>query len=135
MRVVFDTNVLVAAFAADGLCQKLLRRANKQEFTLLVCPVILDEFQGVLRKKLDATKEEIGNALALLHEVSVMTGDTPPAAKPARIVRDPNDDLILFCAVTAKADFLVTGDNDLLAIKEHGKIKVLDPRRFELLFG
>ncbi|HUT08421.1 MAG TPA: putative toxin-antitoxin system toxin component, PIN family [Candidatus Latescibacteria bacterium] len=135
MRVVFDTNVLVAAFAADGLCQKLLRRANKQEFTLLVCPVILDEFQGVLPKKLDATKEEIGSALALLHEVSVMTGDTPPAAKPARIVRDPDDDLILFCAVTADADFLVTGDKDLLTIGEHGKIKILDPRGFEMLFA
>jgi uncharacterized protein len=135
VRVVFDTNVLVAAFAADGLCAKLLRRANKHEFVLLICPIILEEFQGALEKKLDATKEEIGKALALLREVSVMTGETPPAAKPARIVRDPDDDLILFCAVTAKADLLVTGDKDLLAIGEHKKIKILDPRRFELLFG
>ncbi len=135
MRVVFDTNVLVAAFAADGLCAKLLRRANKHEFVLLVCPIILEEFQGALKKKLDATEEETGKALALLREVSVMAGETPPAAKPARIVRDPDDDLILFCAVTAEADFLVTGDKDLLAIGEHGKIKILDPRGFELLFG
>lgn len=135
MRVVFDTNVLVAAFAADGLCAKLLRRVNKHEFMLLVCPIILEEFQGALEKKLDATKEEIGNALALLREVSVMIGETPPAAKPARIVRDPDDDLILFCAATAEADFLVTGDKDLLAIGKHGKIKILDPRGFELLFG
>ena len=135
MRVVFDTNVFVAAFAADGLCAKLLRRANKHEFVLLVCPVILEEFQGALEKKLDATEEEIGKALALLREVSVMTGEAPPEAKPTRIVRDPDDDLILFCAVKADADFLVTGDTDLLAIGEHGKIKILDPRGFELLFG
>ena len=135
MRVVFDTNVFVAAFAADGLCAKLLRRANKHEFVLLVCPVILEEFQGALEKKLDATEEEIGKALALLREVSVMTGEAPPEAKPTRIVRDPDDDLILFCAVKADADFLVTGDKDLLAIGEHGKIKILDPRGFELLFG
>jgi putative PIN family toxin of toxin-antitoxin system len=135
VRVVFDTNVLVAAFAADGLCAKLLRRANKHEFVLLVCPVILEEFQGALEKKLGATKEEIGKALALLREVSVMAGEPPPAAKPARIIRDPDDNLILFCAVTAKADFLVTGDKDLLAIREHEKIRILDPRRFELLFG
>jgi putative PIN family toxin of toxin-antitoxin system len=135
VRVVFDTNVFVAAFAADGLCAKLLRRANKHEFVLLVCPVILEEFQGALEKKLDATEEEIGKALALLREVSVMTGEAPPEAKPTRIVRDPDDDLILFCAVKADADFLVTGDKDLLAIGEHGKIKILDPRGFELLFG
>ena len=135
MRVVFDTNVFVAAFAADGLCAKLLRRANKHEFVLLVCPVIIEEFQGALNKKLGATVEEIGKALALLREVSVMSGDVPPEAKPMRIVRDPDDDLILFCAVKAEADFLVTGDKDLLAIREHGKIKILDPRGFELLFG
>lgn len=135
MRVVFDTNVLAAAFAADGLCSKLLRRANKHEFILLVCPVIVEEFRCALEKKLEAKEEEILVALSLLREVSVMTGETPPAAKPARIVRDPDDDLILFCAVTAEADFLVTGDKDLLAIREHGKIKIIDPREFELLFG
>ena len=135
MRVVFDTNVLVAAFAADGLCAKLLRRANKREFVLLVCPIILEEFQGALKKKLDATEEEIGNALSLLREVSVMTGESPPTIKPARIVRDPGDDLILFCAVKAEADFLVSGDKALLAIGEHGKIKILNPRGFELLFA
>jgi predicted nucleic acid-binding protein len=48
--------------------------------------------------------------------------------------RSPDDDLILACAVAAKADFLVTGDRDLLEIGEHEEIKVLDPRRFELLF-
>jgi putative PIN family toxin of toxin-antitoxin system len=135
VRVVFDTNVLVAAFAADGLCAKLLRRANKREFVLLVCPVILEEFQGALKKKLDATEEEIGQALDLLREVSVMAGVAPPEANPMHIVRDPDDDLILFCAVSAEADFLVTGDKDLLAIGEHGKIIILDPRGFELLFG
>jgi len=135
LRVVFDTNVLVAAFAADGLCAKLLRRANKREFVLLVCPIILEEFQGALKKKLDATEEEIGKALALLREVSVMTGEAPPGAKLTRIVRDPDDDLLLFCAAAAEADLLVTGDKDLLEIGEHGKIKILDPRGFEMLFA
>ncbi len=82
MRVVFDTNVLVAAVAADGLCAKLLRRANKHEFTLIICPVILEELERVLKGKLGATQEEIGNAVALLREVSVMAGESPPAPKP-----------------------------------------------------
>lgn len=134
MRVVFDTNVLVAAFAADGLCAKLLRRANKREFALVLCPIIFEELERALGKKLDATKEEIRKAIALLREISVMVEKTPPGPGPARKVRDPDDDLILACAVAAKADFLVTGDRDLLEIGEHGKTKVLDPRRFELLF-
>ncbi len=134
MRVVFDTNVLVAAFAADGLCAKLVRRANKRDFTLLLCPVIVEELRAVLKKKLSATKEEIQNAVALILEVGILAEKFPDPAKTPRVVKDPNDDLILFCAVMNEADFLVTGDRDLLAIQKHGKTKIIDPRGFELLF-
>jgi putative PIN family toxin of toxin-antitoxin system len=135
VRVVFDTNVLVAAFAADGLCAKLVRRANKRDFTLLLCPVIEEELRAVLKKKLSATEEEIQNAVALIREVGILAEKFPDPAKTPRVVNDPNDDLILFCAVMNEADFLVTGDRDLLAIQKHGKTKIIDPRGFELLFG
>ena len=135
MRVVFDTNVLVAAFAADGLCAKLVRRANKRDFTLLLCPVIIEELRAVLKKKLSATKEEIQNAVALILEVGILAEKFPDPAKTPRIVNDPNDNLILFCAVMNEADFLVSGDRDLLGIQKHGKTKIIDPRGFELLFG
>ena len=134
MRVVFDTNVLVAAFAADGLCAKLIRRANKRDFTLLLCPVIVEELRAVLKKKLSATEEEIQNAVALILEVGILAEKFPDPAKTPRVVKDPNDDLILFCAVMNEADFLVTGDRDLLAIQKHGKTKIIAPRGFELLF-
>jgi len=135
VRVVFDTNVLVAAFAADGLCAKLVRRANKRDFTLLLCPVIIEELRAVLKKKLSATKEEIQNAVALILEVGILAEKFPDPAKTPRIVNDPNDNLILFCAVMNEADFLVSGDRDLLGIQKHGKTKIIDPRGFELLFG
>jgi predicted nucleic acid-binding protein len=168
VRVVFDTNVLVAAFATDGLCAKLVRRANKQDFTLLLCPVIVkgrafgsplargvyprastaevdprakpgapaavEELRAVLKKKLSATEEEIQNAVALILEVGILAEKFPDPAKTPRVVKDPNDDLILFCAVMNEADFLVTGDRDLLAIQKHGKTKIIAPRGFELLF-
>ena len=134
MRVVFDTNVLVAAFAADGLCAKLVRRANSKDFTLLLCPVIVEELKAVLKKKLSATEEEIQNAVALIREVGILAEKFPDPAKTPRVVKDPNDDLILFCAVMNEADFLVTGDNVLLAIQKHGKTKIIAPREFELLF-
>ena len=135
MRAVFDTNVLVAAFAANGLCAKILRRANKREFTLIVCPIILEELKRALEKKLGTTVEEIESAIVLLNEISTLAGKTAPNLKLPHLVRDPDDDLILACAVAAEADVLVTGDKDLLAIGEHGRTKILGPRSFELLFA
>ena len=135
MRVVFDTIVLVAAFAADGLCAKLLRRANRREFSLVLCPVILEELERVLKKKIGATAGEIHNAIDLLAEISTVAGKDPMPSPPARLVRDPDDDLILACAAAARAEILVTGDKDLLAIGRHGRAKIVDPRTFELLFS
>ncbi|MBS1226585.1 MAG: PilT protein domain protein [Candidatus Aminicenantes bacterium] len=135
MRVVFDTNVLVAAFAADGLCAKLLRRANRREFSLVLCPVILEEFERVLKRKLGATAGEIRNAIALLAEISTVAGKDPTPAPAARLVRDPDDDLILACATAARAEILVTGDKDLLDVGRHRHTRIVDPRAFELLFS
>jgi uncharacterized protein len=49
-----------------------------------------------------------------------------------RIVRDPNDDVIVACAVAAGADYLVKRDNDLLSIKEHQGIDIITPEAFFL---
>ena len=54
--------------------------------------------------------------------------------KIAEICRDADDDNIIACAVAAKADYLVTGDSDLLEIKCYQDIKILTPRDFEVLF-
>lgn len=114
MRVVLDTNVLVAAFAADGLCAKLLRRANRREFSLVLCPVILEELERVLKLKIRATAGEIRNAIDLLAEISTLAGKDLAAAR---------------------AEFLVTGDKDILAIRRYGRTRIIDPRAFELLFS
>jgi len=52
MKVVFDTNVLLAAFLTEGLCSKLLLRAKRGEFDLYLCPFILHEFRDKLKKNL-----------------------------------------------------------------------------------
>ncbi len=67
MRVVFDTNVLIAAFATEGLCATLLRRARKGQFQLLLFPIILQEFERVLRRKLAASPGEVREALGVFH--------------------------------------------------------------------
>lgn len=50
------------------------------------------------------------------------------------ICRDPNDDVIIACATNAAADYIVTGDEDLLTLKSYKDIGITNPRNFEALF-
>jgi predicted nucleic acid-binding protein len=58
-----------------------------------------------------------------------------PSQSVQSICRDPDDDLILACALEARADYLVTGDADLLDVKIFKGIQIVTPRNFELLFN
>jgi putative PIN family toxin of toxin-antitoxin system len=133
VRAVFDTNVLVAAFAAEGVCAALLRRARIGDFRLVLCPVIIQEFQRVLRRKLAASPDEVRDALGLLEEAGELVMPEPGAMP--RMCRDRADDAILACALAARAEFLVTGDNDLLGLRTFQRIRIVRPRDFEALFA
>jgi len=131
MKVVFDTNVLVSAFVTEGVCSKLLGRARRRQFFLLTSPFILKELEAVLLKKLSATKGETRQVLRILAEA--ISALVQPARPISGICRDPDDDNILSCAIAASADYLVTGDSDLLELREFRGTQIVAPRDFELL--
>lgn len=133
MRAVFDTNVLVAAFVAEGICSKLLTRGRKRQFHLIVCPIILQEFERVLIKKFSATRNETRSALRIVSEA--VHSVVHPSQPVQSVCRDPDDDAILACVLEARADYLVTGDEDLLELKGFKGIRIVTPRDFELLFN
>jgi len=131
MKAVFDTNVLVAAFVTEGVCAKLLGRARRRQLNLVISPFILKEFENVLLKKFSASKEQIRTAAKLISEAAQIVSH---ASMVSGICRDPDDDQILSCALSAVAEYLVTGDFDLLELKEFHGIRILTPGAFELLF-
>lgn len=131
MKVLFDTNVLLAAFLTDGICAKLLTRARKRRFDLFLCPRILNEFKRILSKKFKAGREETAAAVALLHE-AVQTMVKPDTAVHD-VCRDPDDDHVLACARAAGVNYLVTGDADLLVLGEFEGIRIVSPRDFEAM--
>ena len=132
MIAVFDTNVLIAAIITEGICSKLLHRARAGEFSLISCPFIMKELRRILSKKfrlsnedIDVAKEPINEAIHQVIEQNLKVTD---------VCRDATDDNIIACAVAAKADYLVTGDSDLLVIRSYQGIKIVTPRDFEALF-
>jgi uncharacterized protein len=132
VKAVFDTNVLLAAFLTEGVCAKLLTRARKQQFDLIICPFILHEFERLLRRKFSASKKETEAALALIAEAAPDIAH--PSGVPSGVCRDKDDDHVLACAREAEADYLVSGDKDLLVLKSYVGTRIVTPRDFELLF-
>jgi putative PIN family toxin of toxin-antitoxin system len=133
VRAVFDTNVLIAAFLTEGLCSGLLIRARKQAFNLVLCDDIIREFEGVLSRKFKLASADISEILSIVSEAASeiihKLGPIP------NICRDPNDDMIIACAIDATADYIVTGDEDLLILKRYKDIVIINPRNFEALFA
>jgi putative PIN family toxin of toxin-antitoxin system len=134
LRVIFDKNVFVAAFAAQGLCSKLLERANKHDFVLYISPFIIDELKRVLETKISLSTIEIEEAISLIAEVAKVINPEKIGIKVEKVCRDKDDDNILACVLAVNAHYLVIGDKDLLELKKYKKTKIIPPRTFELLF-
>jgi len=132
VKAVFDTNVLIAAFLTEGICAKLIVRAHRRDFDLILCDGILQEFKRVLKKKFAASPHETSEALTILSEATQEILGQTDSITP--ICRDSDDDLILACAKDAVADYIVTGDEDLLVLKNYEWIRIVNPREFEKLF-
>ncbi|MGE5893067.1 MAG: putative toxin-antitoxin system toxin component, PIN family [bacterium] len=132
MIAVFDTNVLIAAIITQGICSKLLHRAHTREFSLASCPFIMKEVRHTLSKKFRLSHEEITSAIEPVSEAIDQIVEHNLRIAP--ICRDADDDNVLACALAAEADYLVTGDSDLLEIRTWKGIKIVAPRDFEALF-
>jgi len=133
VRAIFDTNVLIAAFLTEGLCSRLMIRARKQEFSLVLCDDIIIEFEGILKKKFKINSADVSEISTIVSEAaSEIIHDLSPVPN---ICRDPNDNMIIACAVDAQAGYIVTGDEDLLILKKYKNIVIINPRNFEALFA
>lgn len=126
MRVFLDTNVLVAAFATRGLCADVMR-VVLAEHELMTSEVVLEELRDVLHRRLKLPASTIADIVALLRAQEVVAKLSKPSDVP---VRDPDDRWILASAAAGRADVLVTGDQDLLAVAEAAPLPILDPRGF-----
>ncbi len=124
MRVFLDTNVLVSAHVARGLCADLTRRVLA-EHVLLVGEVVLVELRRVLKDRLHVPDDLAARVERDLRNETVVPRPHAPSALP---IRDPDDRWIVASAEAGKADMLVTGDQDLLAVAGEAPLPILSPR-------
>jgi uncharacterized protein len=127
VRVFLDTNVLVSAHATRGLCADVLRLVLT-EHELLTGEVVLQEVERVLADKFRVPTPVVDEVLASLRMHHV---EPTPDSSEVPSVRDPDDAIVLASARAAGAEVLVTGDKDLLDIREEIEwLQIIDPRGF-----
>ncbi|MBI2325132.1 MAG: putative toxin-antitoxin system toxin component, PIN family [Chloroflexi bacterium] len=126
MRVLLDTNVLISAILFGGVPNDCLRRALAGEFELVTSTELLDELERILRERFDVPAEAVAFARGDLELAAVVVAPTRVEA----VSRDPTDDRVLAAAKEGRADHIVTGDQDLLALGRYGGISIVTPRGF-----
>jgi putative PIN family toxin of toxin-antitoxin system len=124
VRIVFDTNVLFAAFVAHGVCAGLYEECLLGG-QIVVSQVILEELRDKLHTKAGLSRAEANEVVAAVAADADVVA-VPRLSKP--ICRDPDDDWILATALAANVDALVTGDKDLLVLGRLEDIPILSPR-------
>lgn len=129
MRVVLDTNVIVsAALFAGSVPRRAFDKALDEGKILISVPALLELSEVLSRRKLDRyllEEERMRFLVALLKEVELVE-----VAERITACRDAKDDKFLELAVGGKADFIVSGDDDLLALNPFRGTPILTPREF-----
>jgi len=134
LSAVLDSSILVSAFLTPrGLAAQLLAAARQREFSLSLSEQIITETQDVLldqphvRQRYSYTDEQAARFCRALRSAASLVTPLPGIHG---VVRDPNDDHVVACALAASVGYLVTRDPDLLTLKVYQDVQMITPENF-----
>jgi predicted nucleic acid-binding protein len=119
--------VLVSALIADGPPSRVLEEAIDGRIELVLPGFVLDELERVLTDKLGFDEDRVSAARSLLARLASSRPDRPKLVDA--VTGDPDDDVVLACAVDSESAVLVTGDRKhLLPLGEDHGVRLLTPQ-------
>jgi uncharacterized protein len=128
VSAVVDTNLFVSGLISKrGAPYQLIEALRAGAFTSVLSGVLREEYWRVLPRRTFAEKygltpEDVADLLLLVDMSAHMV--TPQIALPVS-VRDSKDEMVLAAALGGKADYLITGDGDLLALRDDPSLEGL----------
>jgi len=128
MKIVIDTNIFVSSFFWGGHPREVFERVINGFDELIITDEILKEIMSVMSSsKFNVNKNEIEDYIRIIEKYSknIVTNNVPIS-----ISRDKNDDKILQCGLDGNVDYIITGDKDLLVLKEFETIKIINPKNY-----
>lgn len=128
LKVVIDSNILVSILKGSAVLSPIYTAFKEGRLKLIVNSELLKELAAVLsRPCLHIDRTDIKELFRLIKFKAVRLKSITSLP---RICRDPKDNFILELAVVSDADFIVTGDKDLLVLKSFRGIPIIKPREF-----
>ena len=138
MRVLLDTNVLVSYLLTpvhQSSVHSIVQAAIEEKYVLILPHDLVNELVEVVKSKVYLAKRisllDIEELLSLLWPTVVFLPTLQ--GSPTAATRDPKDDYLLVYALMGQADYLVTGDDDLLSLGEVADVKIISPNAFAAL--
>lgn len=126
-KVVLDTNVYLSGIIFGGNCRHILDLAIEGKLNTFSSAAILLEIAEKLKNKFHWDKEQIVVTIKSIAKL----GEVITVKKKLKVVKkDESDNKIIEAAVSAKADFIVTGDKHLLEIKKYQNTRIITPTHF-----
>jgi len=127
MRIVFDTNIYISALMfPGGRAEAALLNVIEGEAELIVSVPVIHEVLDVLARKFDRDAEELARVAVYLTEL----GRVVKPKRKLAVLRDEPDNRIIECAVTGRANLIVTGNHAMLALGEHKGIRIVTLKAF-----
>lgn len=128
LSLVLDTNIYISAFIFSGKARKVLNMAIENKVAIFISDDIIIEIKKVLqREKFSLNNFQVHS---ILSEIEALAGMVYPDFELNDICRDRDDHIILECAEESKADFIITGDKDLLVLETYLNTKIVSPAGF-----
>lgn len=124
MRLVFDTNVVVAGLVSEGLCHEVVE-THLPDHTAILSRVLWDEIVEKLRDKFGLAADDLP-VLDLYRRHATWV---EPQRLEKAACRDPDDDWDLATAIAGQAEAIVTGDGDLLTLGAYEGVAILTRRQ------
>jgi putative PIN family toxin of toxin-antitoxin system len=127
VRVVFDTNIFISALVIPGsLAEKAILKIIEERDSLLISADIINEVLSVLSSKFGRDREELSHVAVTLSEIAELMKPT----RGIKIFKDEPDNRILECAIYGEANLLVTGDKEILQLREYKGVKIISLRAY-----
>lgn len=125
LKVVFDTNIYISSFLKSGFSREIFNLGLEGKIKLFYSESILLELENKLREKFQVKEPEIKLFILTISQVAEII---QPSCKLDIVKTDPKDNIILECAISAKANLIVSLDKHLLRIKKYQKIGIIHPK-------
>jgi len=125
VKLVLDPNVLLAAVLVPGLCRELVSK-ELHAHELCFSEELLAEFADKLESTFDLPPLDLPFYVAYRDRVTRVR----PLKLDKPVCRDPDDDVVIATALAAHARAIITGDKDLLVLKQHAGVRMITPRQF-----